>query len=59
MDIVFLDFAKAFDKVNHQYLITKLANYGIEGNLLDWIKSFLTNRRQRVVMGESVSSLVP
>ena len=41
MDIVFLDFAKAFDKVKHQYLIIKLANYGIEGNLLDWIKSFL------------------
>ena len=57
--IVFLDFAKAFDKVNHQYLITKLANYGIEGKLLDWIKSFLKNRRQRVVMGESVSSWVP
>ena len=59
LDIIFLDFAKAFDKVNHQYLITKLANYGIEGNLLNWIISFLKDRRQRFVMGDSVSNWAP
>ena len=56
LTIIFLDFAKAFDKVNHQSLITKLANYGIEGNLLNWIKFFLKIRRQRVFMDESVSN---
>ena len=55
-DIRFLDFAKAFDKVNHQYLINKLANYGIEGNRLNWINYFLKERRKSVVMGESVSN---
>lgn len=39
LDILFLDFAKAFDKVSHQRLIYKLSAYGINGNLFRWIKS--------------------
>ena len=58
MDLIFLDFAKAFDKVNHQLLKLKLENYGIKGNLLSWISSFLENRKQRVVLGETVSDWV-
>lgn len=56
VDILFLDFAKAFDKVPHKRLLHKLANYGINGPLLSWFESFLTNRRQRVVLGEHQSS---
>ena len=54
VDIVYLDFSKAFDKVAHRRLIKKLENYGITGTLLNWIQDFLSNRKQRVVIkGES------
>ena len=55
VDVLYTDFEKAFDKVSHKKLITKLYAYGIRGRLLGWIKSFLRGRRQRVVMGEIVS----
>jgi hypothetical protein len=55
LDILFLDFAKAFDKVPHKRLLLKLAGYGIQGKLLNWIRAFLANRRQRVVLGEQSS----
>ena len=50
-----LDFSKAFDKVPHRRLLTKLEYYGIHGTLLDWFESFLTQRNQAVVY-EGVSS---
>ena len=54
VDIVYLDFSKALDKVTHRRLIKKLENYGITGTLLNWIQDFLSNRKQRVVIkGES------
>ena len=49
-DVIYLDFAKAFDKVDHEILIQKLKNIGIEGKLLDWICDFLNNRDQVVVV---------
>ena len=52
VDVLYTDFEKAFDKVSHKKLVIKLFGYGIRGKLLDWIKSFLRNRRQRVVLGE-------
>jgi hypothetical protein len=55
VDVIFLDFAKAFDKVPHRRLVQKLEAYGIRGELLAWIADFLTNRQQRVVMGSNVS----
>ena len=55
IDILYLDFQKAFDKVPHKRLISKLQAYGIDGNLLSWIKSFLSNRRQRVCVRGSFS----
>ena len=54
-DLLLLDFEKAFDKVSHKRLNQKLAGYGISGKLLSWLKAFLTNRKQRVVMGDFTS----
>jgi len=59
VDVIFLDFAKAFDKVPHQRMLYKLKMYGIEGNLLDWIKGFLLNRFQRVILGDTQSNWLP
>jgi hypothetical protein len=45
---IFCDLAKVFDCVNHEVLICKLHFYGIRGVLLDWFRSYLFNRKQRV-----------
>ena len=50
IDCVLLDFSKAFDKVPHQRLLNKCEHYGIRGNTLKWIASFLQNRTQKVVL---------
>jgi hypothetical protein len=55
VDVIFLDFAKAFDSVPHQRLLLKLSAHGIKGKLLKWIKDFLYSRKQRVVMGNFIS----
>ena len=44
MDMIILDFSKAFDKVHHQRLISKLHFYDAQGSTLTWIKSWLTSR---------------
>ena len=49
-DVIFLDFSKAFDKVSHLYLFHKLHHYGIRGDLLTWIKDFVANRSQQVIV---------
>ncbi len=48
--LVFLDVSKAFDKVYHPALLHKLECMGISGNLLAWISSYLSDRRQKVVI---------
>ena len=55
VDLVLLDFAKAFDKVSHKKLIQKLEAYGINNILVKWIESFLTGRKQRVLIGDNGS----
>jgi hypothetical protein len=49
-DIIVMDFAKAFDKVSHTRLLYKLEGYGIGGLALQWVKNWLTNRKQQVVV---------
>ena len=55
-DTIYLDFSKAFDSVPHQRLLLKIKQMGIKGDLLKWISSFLSERKQRVVVGENMSS---
>jgi hypothetical protein len=55
VDAIYLDFSKAFDKVDHFILLKKLESNGIKGKLLHWIKSFLTNRTQRVTVNSHLS----
>ena len=59
VNVVYLDYKKAFDSVPHERLLVKLHAYGIRGNLLLWIRSFLTNRKQRVVINGKSSNLAP
>ena len=49
--LILLDFSKAFDKVAHEkFILSKLHFYGIRGNILNWIKDFLDNRTQSVIL---------
>ena len=59
VDMAILDFSKAFDKVAHQRLLQRLDYYGIRSNTQAWIKSFLSNRSQRVVVDGVASDSGP
>ena len=48
--VVFLDISKAFDRVWHRDLLVKLRSIGLEGNMMNWFASHLSNRKQRVVI---------
>ena len=50
VDVIYLDFKKAFDKVPQERLIVKLSEHGIGGDILVWIANWLKNRKQRVVI---------
>lgn len=56
IDILYLDFQKAFDKVPHKRLMAKVRSYGITGEVADWIENWLTGRKQRVVINGKSSS---
>ena len=59
-DVVYMDMSKAFDKVHHKDLLSKLKNvYGIHGTLLCWFESYLLNRKQRVTVLGATSSARP
>lgn len=55
LDVVYLDFRKAFDSVSHAALLFKLQAYGFQGELLGWIATFLSGRSQQVRVGSSLS----
>ena len=54
---MFLDFAKAFDKVNHEILLQKVAKQKIKGKIGLWIQEFLDNRKYRVVVNGEMSEV--
>ena len=55
VDVVYTDLEKAFDKIPHKRLISKLHSYGLNNGIIDWIEAFLTNRKQRVRIKQSYS----
>ena len=65
VDVVYTDFEKAFDRVDHVILLKKLEHIGICGDLLRWVASYLRNRSQSVTVGgyrsdlTSISSGIP
>lgn len=56
IDVVYLDFAKAFDTVPHAKLLYKMNMYGLTGMILEWIKAYLAQRTQRVNVNGTLSS---
>ena len=57
-DVIYFDFAKAFDSVNHDVILDKLKfEFGIDGTLLKFVMNYLKDRKQRVVIGGSQSDL--
>ena len=59
VDVIYLDFSKAFDRVSHEKLLFKLEYFGIGGSLLAWFRSYLSGRRQRVVIDNESSDFLP
>ena len=57
--VVFGDISKAFDRVWHAGLLTKLSSIGITGQLNNWFSNYLSGRAQRVVLGSEQSDLMP
>ena len=55
VDIIYLDFCKAFDCVSYQCILFKLKAYRISGNVLNWIMDFLSNSQQKVNVNGSCS----
>lgn len=56
VDVLYTDFSKAFDVVDHSILVSKLDNFGLPVNLIEWLKSYLSNRRQYVNYGHVQSN---
>ncbi|KAL8567466.1 hypothetical protein ACOMHN_010057 [Nucella lapillus] len=58
-DLIILDFSKAFDKVPHERLLRKLDHYGVRGSTFNWVKAFLSDRSQQVVVDGARSDPAP
>ncbi len=56
--MIFLDISKAFDKVFHEGILYKLESFGVRGELLTWLESYLANRQQRVIVDGFTSEFI-
>ncbi|KAK4826141.1 hypothetical protein QYF61_005714 [Mycteria americana] len=59
VDVVYLEFSKAFDMVSHSILLEKLAAHGLDGCTLRWVKNWLDGWAQRVVVNRVKSTWRP
>ena len=59
VDTLYLDFAKTSDKVPHRTLLLKLEAHGIDGVISEWIRRWLTDRKQRVILNGGISDWLP
>ena len=59
VDVIYLDFQKAFDKVPHQRLIVKLKSHGMGNSIINWIEQWFSDRRHGVLVDGEVSSWKP
>ena len=59
VNVVYLDFSKAFDTFSHSILLEKLAAHGLDGHMLRWVKNWLDGRAERVVVNGVKSSWQP
>jgi len=57
--IVFVDFAKAFDHVDHDILVDRMRSRGLSGVIIRWMCAFLQGRHQRVKIGDVLSDWLP
>ena len=55
--MIYMDYQKAFDSVPHRRLVLKTQAHGICGRVLAWIQDFLSNRQQRVMVGDAQSDI--
>lgn len=58
VDVIYTDYSKAFDRIDHDILLMKLNAVGIHGDLLRWFSSYIANRTQAVVLNNYISSWV-
>ena len=58
VDAIYMDFAKAFDRVNHNCLSMKLKHWKLSERAIGWINSFVTNRTQKVKLGGFESNVI-
>jgi len=56
--VAYIDFSRAFDTVSHEKLFMRLAAYGIQGSLLQWLKNFFVDRTHRTKVGCCISGIV-
>ena len=59
VDVIYLDFQKAFDKIPHKRLMMKVEAYGVRGSISRWITNWLSDREQRVILKQSSSNWSP
>ena len=59
VDLIYLDFQKAFDKIPHDRLLVKVMAHGIQGSAAQWIRNWLAGWHQRVCINQTFSSWIP
>jgi len=59
IDVIYTDLEKAFDKIPHKRLTSKLSSYGLNKDITGWIEAVLLNRKQRVRVKDTFSKWVP